>query len=129
MAGTWTTERFPQFAEAIGKLAQQHRELEDEPLHLAVSYGPPREQEDIFLFEVIGGTDINPEGNLFETTFLPASGFPMEPGQRLHLILTNPEELHEAVDKGWPLAKEIFTPCVPRRTTKSFSRTEPVTSC
>jgi hypothetical protein len=108
MAGTWTTERFPQFAEPIRKLAQQHRALEDEPLHLAVSYGPPREEQDIFLFEVIGGSGINPEGDLFETTFLPASGFPMDPGQKLHLILTNPEELREAADKDWPLAKEII---------------------
>jgi hypothetical protein len=109
MAGTWTTERFPQFSEPIQRLAEQHRELKDEPLHLAVSYGPAREQQDIFLFEVIGGTEsINPEGDLFETTFLPASGFPMGPEQKLHLILTNPQELHEAIDKGWPLAKEII---------------------
>jgi hypothetical protein len=108
MAGSWTTERFPQFAEPIRRLTEQHRELKDEPLHLAVSYGPAREQQDIFLFEVIGGTEsINPEGDLFETIFLPASGFPMAPGQKLHLILTNPQELQEGVGKDWPLAKEI----------------------
>lgn len=108
MAGTWTTERFPQFAEPIRRLTEQHRELKDEPLHLAVSYGPAREHQDIFLFEVIGGSEsVNPEGDLFETTFLPASGFPMAPGQKRHLILTNPQELQEAVGKEWPLVREI----------------------
>jgi hypothetical protein len=109
MAGTWTTERFPQFAEPIRRLTEQHRQLDDEPLHLAISYGPPRDDHDIFLFEVIGGAEsINPEGDLFEATFLPASGFPMAPGQKLHLILTNRQELEEAVRNGWPLAMEIL---------------------
>ena len=34
MAGTWTSERFPQFEPAIRKLTQQHLELKVEPLHL-----------------------------------------------------------------------------------------------
>jgi hypothetical protein len=110
MAGTWTTERFPAFADAIRRLTAEHQELKDEPLHLAISYGPPREQQDIFLFEVIGGDDtLNPEGDLFEVTFLPGSGFPMAPSQKLHLILTNRKELQEATNKGWPLAMEILS--------------------
>jgi hypothetical protein len=62
MAGSWTSERFPQFETAIRHLTDQHRELKDEPLHLAISYGPIRDQQDIFLFEVIGSTreSINP---------------------------------------------------------------------
>jgi hypothetical protein len=97
------------FAEPIRRLTEQHRALEDEPLHLALPYGPPRDREDIFLFEVIGGTEsLNPEGDLFEATFLPALGFPLAPGQKLHLILTNPEELKEAVRRDWPLAQEIL---------------------
>lgn len=59
MAGTWTSERFPQFEPAIRRLTEQHRELEDEPLHLALGYLPRRKGQEvydgIFLFEVIGG--------------------------------------------------------------------------
>src|SRR5438128_11651738 len=87
MTTKWTSERFPQFEPAIRRLTEQHRELEDEPLHLAISYGPSRDEQDIFLFEVIGGTEsMNPEGDLFEATFLPASGFPLAPGHKRHLI-------------------------------------------
>ena len=69
MAGSWTADRFPQFEAAIRRLTEQHRELVDEPLHLAVSYLPAmRDQQHIFLLEVIGGPgeSINPERDLFE---------------------------------------------------------------
>jgi hypothetical protein len=108
MAGTWTSERFPEFEQAIRALTEQHRELEDEPLHLALSYGPDRDQEDIFLFEVIGGTEtINPDRDLFETTFESVPGLPTGFRQRLHLVLTNPPELTQALEEGWPLATEV----------------------
>jgi hypothetical protein len=110
MAGSWTSERFPQFEAAIRRLTEQHRELEDEPLHLAVSYLPAkRDQHHIFLFEVIGTAEesLNPERDLFEVTFATTPGFPMEHDEQLHLILTNPRELKTAVRDGWPLANEI----------------------
>ena len=50
MAGTWTSERFPQFEPAIRRLTQQHRELEDEPLHLALAYLPRRHGQEIHQF-------------------------------------------------------------------------------
>src|SRR5438552_2950735 len=79
MAGSWTSERFPQFEAAIRRLTDQHRELADEPLHLALSYLPAkRDQQHIFLFEVIGGAGEsgNPERDLFEVTFAASPGFP-----------------------------------------------------
>ncbi len=108
MAGTWTSERFPEFAQPIRALTEQHRALEDEPLHLALSYEPTRDQQDIFLFEVIGGTEgINPDRELFETTFESVPGLPTGFRQRLHLVLTNPPELTQALEEGWPLAGEV----------------------
>jgi hypothetical protein len=110
MAGSWTSERFPQFEEAIRRLTEQHRELEDEPLHLALSYRPAqRDQQHIFLFEVIGTPreSINPERDLFEVTFASSEGFPMAENEELHLILTNPLELKVALRDGWPLAVEV----------------------
>ena len=111
MAGTWTSERFPQFEPAVRRLTEQHRELEDEPLHLAVSYAPPRNQQDIFLLEVIGAMNAETtklDREWFETTFTATSGFPMQPNQRLHLILTNPEEFEAAVREHWPSAREFL---------------------
>ncbi len=110
MAGSWTVDRFPQFEAAIRRLTEQHRELVDEPLHLAVSYLPAmRDQQHIFLFEVIGGPgeSINSERDLFEAIFETSPGFPMGPNEQLHLILTNPRELEIALREGWSLASEV----------------------
>lgn len=110
MAGSWTADRFPQFEADIRRLAEQHRELEDEPLHLAISYLPPvRDQQDIFLFEVISGSsEVNsPERDLFEATFTATPGFPMAPGQQLHLIMTSPGELKKSLQEGWERAWEV----------------------
>lgn len=110
MAGSWTADRFPQFEVAIRRLTDQHRELVDEPLHLALSYLPAlRDQQHIYLLEVIGGLgdSTNPERDLFETVFEATPGFPMAPDEQLHLLLTNPRELEVALREGWPLANEI----------------------
>ncbi len=111
MASTWCAEEFPRFEQSVRKLAQQHRELKDEPLYLALCYGAARAPHDIFLLEVIGhGLEeiVSPERELFETTFTPTPGFPMDLDQRLHLILTNPEEFAVAVRDRWPSATEII---------------------
>lgn len=108
MAG-WTSERFPQFESALRALTEQHRQLKDEPLHLALSYGPQREPQDIFLFEVIGdnGERISDDRALFESVFTPSAGFPMPAGQQLHLLLTTPREFETALREGWRSADEI----------------------
>src|SRR5437868_3177104 len=113
MAGEWTSERFPQFEPAIRRLTEQHRALEDEPLHLALAYLPRRNGQEvyqgIFLFEVIGGAAncFGQSGDLFEATFEAAPGLLTGFDQTLHLILTTPRELDEALKEGWPLAAEI----------------------
>lgn len=110
MAGTWTTERFPQFAEDIRRLTAQHQELEDEPLHLAISYSSPRDPQDVFLFEIasrFGHDEVDPGKELFETTFPAPAGFHLGTGQSLHLILTNPNEIRVALREGWELANEV----------------------
>ncbi len=110
MAGTWSADRFPQFEAAIRRLAEQHRELVDEPLHLAIAYHPAlRDQQHIFLFEVVGGPgeSINPERDLFEVVYETTPAFPMGPNEQLHLVLTNPQELEVALREGWYLAVEV----------------------
>jgi hypothetical protein len=110
MAGTWTTERFPAFENAVHQLAEQHRELEDEPLHLALSYEPQRDSQDVFLFEIIGGNSgpAGSDGDLFEVTFAPNADLPLPPNELLHLILSNPPELDLAMRQGWQRLREIL---------------------
>jgi hypothetical protein len=110
MAGSWTADRFPQIEAALNRLTEQHRELADEPLHLAISYLPAtRDQQHIYLFEVIDGAaeTISPERDLFESEFSATPGFPMGPNEQLHLLLTNPRELDVALSESWPLAEEV----------------------
>lgn len=109
MSGTWTSERFPQFELVIRQLVEQHRQLQDEPLHLALCYGPEREPQDIFLFEVIGdnGVPLCADHELFETVFTSHSGFPMRVDQNLHLLLATPAEWETALRESWPSAEEI----------------------
>lgn len=111
MAGTWISSKFPQFEEQIRNLIKQHLELEDEPLHLAISYAPKRDQQDIFLFEVIGGNgsdSINSGREFFETMFTSTPSFPMAVGEQLHLILTNQRELEIAFLEDWPSLREVM---------------------
>lgn len=109
MAGAWTTEKFPQFEEALQRLTDEHRELKDEPLHLAVAYSSPRASQDMFLLEVISSRveSDESEGNFFEVSFANTADFSMEPEQKLHLILTDPKELKTALRNDWPTMVEI----------------------
>lgn len=113
MAGTWISERFPQFEPAIRQLTEQHRPLQDEPLHLAVSYGPERGQQDIFLFEVIGvgGRPLCEDHELFETVFTSHSGFPMRADQPFDFGFDRPGlDLLDGADyprSAFPREKEL----------------------
>ena len=106
----WTTQRFPRVEAQIRDLVGQHREIRDEPLHLAMAYEPGRDSSDVFLFELLGnfgGNDVNPDPQLFEVAFGPSLGLALELGQNLHLVLTNPEEFRVALEQHWPTAEEI----------------------
>jgi hypothetical protein len=94
-------------------LVEQHRQIEDEPLALALAYAPEGESRNLYLLEVIekpGHPEagfIADEGDLFEVEFASTEGFPMELHQRLHLILTNPVELPYALEHDWPAARGL----------------------
>jgi len=91
-------------------LVNRHLSMEDEPLLLAIYYRPEREQPDIFLFEVVenfGAGRIHEDRELFEIVFEGNSGFPLDPGQYLHLVLTSPVEFIAAVDENWKHIEEL----------------------
>ena len=109
---SWTSEKFPRLVGPLADLVKQHRELAGEPLHLALSFDPGRDEGDIFLFELLGhfaSGQINPDRELLEGSFESSRRLPMESGQSLHLILTHFEELRVALAEGWPSAEEIRT--------------------
>lgn len=95
---------------AIDRLVKRHRSMKDEPLLLAIHYRPRRRPQDVFLFEVIegfGAGKIDSERELFEVTYSDPSGFPLKAGQRLHLLLTNPQEFERAVAENWKSLAEL----------------------
>ena len=105
-AARWIPEYLPQ----VERLVESHRSLEGEPLLLAILYAPLRNAGDVFVFEVIenfGSNSIDPDSELFEVSFDSTADFPLPPGHKLRLILTNPEELRAAVRDQWPLAQEL----------------------
>jgi len=101
---------YPQAAGAVRDLVREHLKLTDEPLLLAVYYAPQRDEQDIFLFEVIDGFGadvIDDRQEIFEMTYAARSTFPLAPGQQLHLVLTSLPEFQEAVREKWPAIREL----------------------
>lgn len=102
----------------LRKLVEEHRKL-PEPLVLAVHYRPDRDPQDIFLFEVISDLDdgeADPDREFFEVSFSATEAFPMEAGQRLHLVLTSPEELKVAIEQSWEGVQELRAAAAAGRT-------------
>lgn len=103
---------YPAFKVIAEELVKQHLAKPDEQLLLAIYYAPERDQEDIFLFEVFenfGAKTIDESRNLFEISFGSTPSFPLDQGQSLHLVLTNPEELAIAAREKWELLQELRT--------------------
>ena len=101
---------FPKSESKVRQLVSDHLKLTDEPLLLAIYYAPDREPGDIFLFELIkgfGAGSVDPDQKLFEVTYGSSGSLRLEPGQELHLVLTNPQELEIAFNDQWETAMEI----------------------
>lgn len=110
MAEQWTKKRYPQYAEQIAKLAEEHAALKDEPLLLAISYGDSSQGNSIHIFELVenfGHGEVNPDKFLFEAEFGSSSDFPLNTGDFLHLVLSNPQEMRIAIREEWPPVKQI----------------------
>jgi hypothetical protein len=110
---TFIAQRFPEpLAKEITALVDRHKNLQDEPLLLAICYDPGRDPGDVFIFEVIdhfGGNMVDPERDLFEVAFGASTSVDMKlpPECKIHLVLTNPNELSAAVREDWSRAQEI----------------------
>lgn len=104
---------FPQYADDIRELVEDHRTLEDERLLLAIYYAPAdsrRPQQDVYLFEVYDGYHQNRVGDTNdwqEVLFGTTPAFPLPREQYLHVVLTNPAEFAVGLERGWPLACEV----------------------
>jgi hypothetical protein len=107
---------YPEYRNQVNELVNQHLELVEEPLLLAIYYAPDRDApdrnpDDVFLFEVLGnfdGSSIAYEGDLLEVVYESTPHFVMHSHDSLlHIILTSPEELHEAAKRNTRRFQEI----------------------
>ena len=103
---------FPAYREVLRGLVEEHLEDKYDPLLLALYYAPQHNLEDVFLLEVtenFASGRLNPDRELFEMAFSNKTGFPVEDGQWVHLVLANPNEVRVAFKEHWMLSDEIRT--------------------
>ncbi len=96
--------------EPIQRLVEDHRQLQDEPLILAMYYDAGDDPKDIYLLEVLdnfGANGINPDRELFELTYWAPNRLEPDSGRSWHLILTNPKEFDTALRENWKHAAAI----------------------
>jgi hypothetical protein len=109
---------------ALQQLVATHRELQDEPLLLAVHYVPSRNPNDVFLFEVVDGFGANrvtDEQDLFEVGFPSDLLFPVQATGQLRLILTNPVEFDVANRDHWAKLEELRQAVLAGRSTVVYA--------
>lgn len=95
---------YPDRLEDVERLIEQHRQLEHQPILLAIYFAQDQDPDSVYLMEVIsqfGYDEVSDDRELFEMSYGSPDGFPLPPGSRLDIILTNPVELRAAVEQGW----------------------------
>ena len=101
---------FPQSQVKVDGLVRRHLDIKDEPLLLAVYYASrprPAGHIPVGSARTFRGRFRQPDRELFEIGYTSQPAFPLNPGQDLHLVLTNPVELEQALREQWPSAVEV----------------------
>jgi len=95
--------KYPNYLNQVRDLVEQHRELVEEPLLLAIYYAPDRDPEDVFLFEILDnfrGGALDTSGDILEVLYGSTEHFEMDPrNAMLHILLLNPKEFIDAVSQ------------------------------
>ncbi len=95
---------YPDRLEDVKRLIEQHRQLEHQPLLLAIYFAQNQAPDSVYLLEVIsqfGYDEVSDDKVLFEMSYGSTDGFRLPSSGRLDILLTNPMELCVAVEQGW----------------------------
>ncbi len=95
---------FPDRLEDVQRLIEQHRQIEHQPLLLAIYFARQDDPESVYLLEVIsqfGYNEISDDREIFEISYGSTDGFRLPFNSRLDILLTNPVELRTALEQGW----------------------------
>ncbi len=101
----------PLLKSQLQELVIEHLELEDQPLLVALYYASEAAPNEECLFEVarhFGFDEVSEDRRILQIQFGPSEGFPLPPGDRLRLSLTNVTEFHTALSEGWPEIKDLI---------------------
>jgi len=104
---------YPEYREQIERLVEQHKENFGDRLKLSVCYAPEHMEAegDVFLFEVLTDFEsgsLEEQNDILEVIYGSTPAFPLEGrDSRLHILLTNPDELQEAKRKNTRLYREL----------------------
>lgn len=102
---------YPEQMELIRDLVlNDHVTLEDTPLALAIYFQSRRFPNEECVFEVLhhfGFDEVSEEKSVFQVQFGPTRVFPLPEGDRLHLFLSNPNEVMYAIEYGWPEINDL----------------------
>ena len=102
---------YPDLTSQIQELVNEHLDLIDQPLLVAVYYASEAAPNEECLFEVarhFGFDEVSEDRQIFQIQFGPSDNFPLPPGDRLRLSLTNTAEFREALSQGWPEIKDLI---------------------
>ena len=96
--------------DAVRSLVSSHREIADEPLHLAMYFENPENPKDLYLLEVLenfGQNRVSDEEEIMRVSFPASADFPIDAEKRLSLILTNLPELRVALVDDWDSFRDV----------------------
>lgn len=102
------------YRQYIAPLVERHKENYGDKLLLSVSYTPERDESDIFLLTVLAGFhshSLEENGDILEVLYGSTNAFPLFGNDRLHILLTSPEEFEEAKQKQTSRLTEFMTAC------------------
>ncbi len=86
-------------------ILNDHTELKDTPLALAIYFKSRQWPNEECVFEVLhrfGLDEVSEVRSVFQIQFGATQNFPLPDGDRLHLFLSNPIEMMYAIEHGWP---------------------------
>jgi hypothetical protein len=91
-------------------VVNDHTQIEDEPLLLAIYFSSQDVPNEECVFEVIrnfGYDEVSEDHRIFQIQFGRTPNFPLPEGDRLRLFLTNPVELRQAARENWPEVQDL----------------------
>lgn len=102
---------YPEQMELMHDLVlNDHTQLEDTPLSLAIYFRSRRVPDEECVFEVLhrfGFDEVSEEHSVFQVQFGPTHNFRLPDGDRLRLFLSNPTEILYAVENNWPELNDL----------------------